>query len=334
MKKKWWLVLAAAALFSLAAAEGLVRLYHYRVHPVCPAYFNLEFDPYYQLSSTPGLVYEIKPGVVLPDDLRQHSDALTNSRGFRDREFAVPKPAGTFRIMGLGDSICYGAMIGRGQTFLKVLEEKLNSGEVSRRYESVNCCVSGYNLEQDYLTLKEKAIFYQPDLIVLSIWIDDLTPPYVPSFVNRKLLGRIHHYVIDRSFLWKLLFYRFVSPGLYGRDIMQTSEDDNLESLSRLIDLAREEHAQVACIFHSTMRPDYSEKIASSRPYQRIKALLFKKNVPWLEMHRVYLDYLGSRGIEEIANAPGDPHPNAEGNRVIAEALAGFLKKSGLLGTN
>ncbi|MBM4337801.1 MAG: hypothetical protein FJ108_18080 [Deltaproteobacteria bacterium] len=54
-----------------------------------------------QASADPGIVYELKPNL----DTRFNLVAFrTNSRGLRDREYALAKPAGAFRVAVIGGS--------------------------------------------------------------------------------------------------------------------------------------------------------------------------------------------------------------------------------------
>ena len=51
----------------------------------------------------------------------------TNSHGLRDREYAVEKPAGVFRIAVLGSSIDMGWGVGTEETYVNLLEDWLNA---------------------------------------------------------------------------------------------------------------------------------------------------------------------------------------------------------------
>ena len=70
----------------------------------------------------------------------------TSSLGFRDREMAVDKPSGVFRILALGDSFTFGVGVEGNQAYPKVLETLLNrSGGLGRRVEVINAgFASGY----------------------------------------------------------------------------------------------------------------------------------------------------------------------------------------------
>ena len=75
-----------------------------------------------QISPHPDVVYELKPGLVgtyLDRPLR------TNAYGLRDRDYPVAKPEGTFRIVGLGDSVMFGWGVAQDEPFLEVLERRL-----------------------------------------------------------------------------------------------------------------------------------------------------------------------------------------------------------------
>ena len=48
----------------------------------------------------------------------------TNSRGLRDREYPLEKPAGKTRILALGDSFTFGHGIAYGERFTDILESE------------------------------------------------------------------------------------------------------------------------------------------------------------------------------------------------------------------
>ena len=65
----------------------------------------------------------------------------TNSLGLRDVEFPRTKPPGTVRIIGLGDSFTFGAGVNLDQTYLKVLERRLNQQERNETIQVINAGV-------------------------------------------------------------------------------------------------------------------------------------------------------------------------------------------------
>ncbi len=96
----------------------------------------------------------------------------TNSLGLRDREFAVPKPAGVFRILAVGDSTTLGYGVAIEDTYAKRLERMLNEKKPGR-YEVVNAGVSGYNTHDVFEYLSEYGLALQPDLILYGFPTDD-----------------------------------------------------------------------------------------------------------------------------------------------------------------
>ncbi len=95
-----------------------------------------------------------------------------NREGFRDRDHEIVKPQGTFRIAILGDSMTEGLAVPVSTTFWSVLEKDLETCEAlnGRKVEVLNYGVSGYGPAQERLTLRNNALKYKPDLVLLALF--------------------------------------------------------------------------------------------------------------------------------------------------------------------
>lgn len=102
----------------------------------------------------------------------QHSEI--SSQGLRDREYAVPKPEGTFRILVLGDSVTYGLFVPRRSTYPERLEKLL---EKSKNVEVLNAGVNGYNPYNQLHLYREKLKDFDPDLVLAGFCMNDIADP-------------------------------------------------------------------------------------------------------------------------------------------------------------
>jgi hypothetical protein len=154
--RSWMLnVLLAAGALSLAlgVSELAVRL-------LAPQPIGLSHQDRYGLA----LHY---PGITR--FLPQYGHAVSfNSVGMRDREHTFEKPAGTFRILLLGDSFMEALQV-PADSMLATLMERDLSRETGRPVEVVNAGVSGWGTgdELRYLTRYGRA--YHPDLVVVAM---------------------------------------------------------------------------------------------------------------------------------------------------------------------
>ena len=96
-----------------------------------------------------------------------------NSRGLRGPEYDYAKPAGRKRVLILGDSFAEGYYVDEAQTARAVLEERLNAGPCPG-WEVVNGGTIAYSTDQEYLFFREEGHRYQPDLVVLLFYHNDL----------------------------------------------------------------------------------------------------------------------------------------------------------------
>ena len=93
-----------------------------------------------------------------------------NSHGLRDPERTYVKPAATYRILNLGDSIVMGWGVREEDTYGQRLETMLNeesNGDL--HFEVINAGVPGWNLENAFAYLQAEGLKYEPDLIMLGL---------------------------------------------------------------------------------------------------------------------------------------------------------------------
>jgi hypothetical protein len=94
-----------------------------------------------------------------------------NSDGLRDREHAIAKPQGTFRIAIVGDSYCEALSVSLDEAFWSVMAKNLEecNALAGKKIEVINFGVSGYGTAQELLTLRDKVWKYSPDLVLLAV---------------------------------------------------------------------------------------------------------------------------------------------------------------------
>ncbi len=119
------------------------------------------------------LGWGLKPGACATS--RATGEPVTyciNAQGLRGPERPYAKPAGTFRIILLGDSRTFGFGVPLEDHFSTLLEGYFD------RVEVINLGVSGYGVDQELLFLQYEGFRYQPDLVIA----------YVAHYANERHL--------------------------------------------------------------------------------------------------------------------------------------------------
>lgn len=86
-----------------------------------------------------------------------------NTRGLRDREYAVQKPPGVRRILAFGDSFTFGTGVAAEERFTEVAENGLEHVEI------LNMGVPGYGLDQIVLSFLAQGRAWQPDDVIVFL---------------------------------------------------------------------------------------------------------------------------------------------------------------------
>jgi len=101
-----------------------------------------------------------------------------NKHGYRDYEYALEKPDGTFRILVLGDSNTFGHGIPElKNTWVKQLESKLRKKGTRSNIEVLNISKPGWNTDTQLYELFEKGFNFNPDLVILAYYHNDIPAP-------------------------------------------------------------------------------------------------------------------------------------------------------------
>jgi hypothetical protein len=111
--------------------------------------------------------FRLKPNLRLTAEVEGRTIAVdTNAHGMRWREVPVEKPPGVRRIAILGDSFafgCWSTTIER--SFAGILEQRLGP-----KTEVLNFGVGGYGFEDELLLLREEALNFSPDEILIATY--------------------------------------------------------------------------------------------------------------------------------------------------------------------
>ncbi len=290
------------------------------------------------------VVTEISLRIVYHDYTTQHGSSPgtvnfnkkyfnLNSEGMRDYEFSLKKED-KIRIVGLGDSFTAGwGVKNASDTYLKVLESKLNSTE---KIEIYNFGVGGYGPQQEIDLLKEKALRYNPDIVILGYYTNDfknfndtlewekeqISIPYLGVFLRtssyvyyfaENSLNNIYNLVIGTE-----------SYEEYQIKIMESelNKKENMRYFEELKNLSLENNFKVMVIVFPTF---YN---LSDYPFiglhNLIKSKSEKEGFYYLDLLDSYKNY----SEVDLVVSKDDNHPNELAHKIAAESIFVYIKNN------
>jgi lysophospholipase L1-like esterase len=326
------LAVTLSVVLAVSVAEGVVRALDLapQVSVIEKGRFRLSRNPKIGYEPVPGLAYE---GTDL--SFFDYTGA-SNSLGYRDREHAVAKPAGTWRVVVIGDSIAAGLKVERFEdTLSPLLEDELSAAGVPA--EVVNLAVSGYNTRQEVATLEEKGLDFGPDLVLVAYSLTDreLVDGGILATLIQEERGaegidaselahtRVHP-VLARSALYRALRFRVLPPPppdprlMHGYEELLEGEDTVAASMAHLADLAARHGFEVAVAVFPRLVRDF-------RRYRFADEHRFVEEIA-ARHGFLFVDLLPAFAV--CRQATGETlsldhfHPSATGHRCAAEAIA------------
>jgi len=130
-------------------------------------YFRTSYEQYNRrterLELVPNLRYRERDG----------HEFRINSRGFVGPEFDETPPAGTTRIIAVGDSCTFTLGLWE-MAYPAVAERLLNSQGTRGRFEYINAGIEGYDSNFTLSRIKEELLQYKPQVVTIYIGWNDL----------------------------------------------------------------------------------------------------------------------------------------------------------------
>jgi lysophospholipase L1-like esterase len=158
----------AAAVVAVVVGFGLCEIAARIIYEAPP-------DP----SREPQLLYQSNPDVGflhVPNEQGYLDDgfATINALGLRGPLPEMPKPAGTVRVLAIGDSTTFGWGVNDDGTYVAQLDRDLEEAFPGRRISVVNGGVGAYDLRHDARLLQHFGPMLKPDLVIVGVYWNDL----------------------------------------------------------------------------------------------------------------------------------------------------------------
>lgn len=265
----------------------------------------------------------------------------TNRWGMRDREYAVQKPAGTFRIAILGPSLAMGNGVDDSEVFDNVLEERLAREPIasSRRFEVLNFAVNGYALPQQVALLEDRVLRFQPDVVILteSPYFRDGIGRFlqrvlweghpIPYPDLRELLSKKGLYPLDTTGIPIPFAFLRRMAGALGVDSRMSWGESRSRIQSVSLDVGRWATQRMATEIRASGAVPVLLGISPADPLPRDPDALLRVGAESGVLAFDLLHLYDGKDLSAIRVAPWDNHPNATGHRMIADGLYNELRQ-------
>jgi len=266
----------------------------------------------------------LQPGLVNRDD--NGIRVSSNAYGMRERDYALPKPAGTLRIVLLGDSFIYGMGVQAEQRFGVLLErlmgERLTAaGLAAPPIEVLHLGMTSWNIVAECAFLRRQLSLLQPDLVVQVV-----VPNDVDDTVGVRGMGVLARLVPrhpeQADVALSMNFGRWAldpqSKGLLGWGMDDESRlrlQEAGDELARLAHLVEAQGGRYLLVAHWQAFNAVAAEFLASR--------LRPEQVCWLPTS-FYRD-------ERYRLSAADEHWNPAGHERMAAVLYGWIEERGLL---
>ncbi|NUQ83855.1 MAG: acyltransferase [Anaerolineales bacterium] len=291
----------------------------------------------------------------------------SNSLGFPAPEYPEQKPDDVYRILVTGDAFSSAEGVDTDRAWPRLLESRLNEMAGGKKIQVLNFSMTGYGPNQYAEVVKEFAPLYQPDLILIEVFVNDFQDAL---WTNEDFQYNIGFYNGDADSLSSILKLESLrswtdlnikqklqeilqgEPNAQGYFLghFATLERSELETMNYASDFVKEELGQIQTTAEGigaqvilVMAPS-SVQVCSSdeldyypRHIDLADSTRFNPDQPQRIMSEIAealdLPMYDLRNVlsssEQCPYQPRNMHWTADGHRVVADYLADLLIQNG-----
>ena len=154
-----------------------------------------------------------KPTGYAPVNTNRRAMRPQNSRGYRDLERTIEKPAGVKRVVSLGDSFAWGASVEFEDAYPQRLERALTRRR-REPWQVVNLALPGMNTVDEEGQLRTEGLAYGPDVCLLGFVLNDSEDASAAE--TRRAAEWAEPKEKPRSVLERSALFRLVSARLWA----------------------------------------------------------------------------------------------------------------------
>lgn len=295
----------------------------------------------------PLLLWRLRPN--LDRAYWDFTSVSTNAQGFRADYPIAAKPAGTFRIVCLGDSVTFGYRVPpvwperpndynrEWLPYPMLLEKELRKANPARRIEVFPMAVPGYTSHQGLAWLRRDIDHLQPDVVIASFGWNDASVSDLPDreTIDTRWFPVAFRWLVDHSqaFAHVTRWLRSGNgqlPANAPAPKPRVSETEYIENFKAIVNLARDHRAPVIVIGapyrDSTTNPPEAQLMTSYRT--ALKSSMQQMQTPYLEV----LELTEAAGSVNEGFFGELIHPNHMGHRLMASELLKLMSERRLLG--
>jgi lysophospholipase L1-like esterase len=294
----------------------------------------------------PLLLWRLKPN--LNHAVWDFTVLSTNAQHLRADYPIDSKPAGTYRIVCLGDSVTFGYRVPvvwpdkpteydpEWLPYPMILEKQLRAANPDRQIEVFPMAVPGYTSHQGLAWLRRDIDRLQPDMVIASFGWNDVSLSDVPDreAIRTDWYPVTVRWLVDHSqaFAHATRWLRSGNQSSQQRSkpVPRVSDNEYLNNFASIVDLVRSRQAKLIVIGapyrDSTTNPPEAELMKKYRA--ELKSNMDQKQVPYLEV----LELTEAAGTVNEGFFGELIHPNHMGHRLLASELLKLMGKNKLLG--
>lgn len=283
-----------------------------------------------------------------------------NSKGLRGPELDYAKPSDVIRILYLGDSVTFGYGLGSYKETFPYLIETVLEDRLAYEIETINAGVGGYSPWQEFVYLASEGTKYDPDLLVVSFVLNDVTEKFGLRKYGGSGEGAQLARTVSSTFDWLftkssiLHFARKIGARIrFGEDVpdgakqkevldvkhlayhpdrpdVQKAWKITLEELDQIFAFSKEKDIPILLVFFPYTF-QFENAPALSTPQKIVSQYALDHGVPVVDLLPLLSKKAKERGVTAERFFLGENHLSTVGSEVAAEIIADFIQQGGFI---